>query len=77
MTDPLPARRLADALDQPALADPPTADRLTDAHVDHLLDLVEQARRRRARQLGEAVEAGLGMVPRPLRRTIRRMVLGR
>ena len=78
MPDPSPpARRLADALDTPTLSAPPASTHLDEARVDHLLGLVTDARRRRARRLGEAVEAGLGMVPRPLRGVIRRMVLGR
>lgn len=51
-------------------------DGLTDEQRAHLAALIAQARERQSRELHEAAEQALSMVPRLLRGTVKKLVMG-
>lgn len=71
MTEPTASQRLAAALRDDTLSQ---LTGIEGAQVDQLLGLVEAERGRRADALTDAIDGGLGMVPKPLRGVVKRLV---
>lgn len=67
-----PAAQLAAALRDDAVA----GLDLDAASVERLTGLVVEEKRRRAEALSTAIDDGLGMVPRPLRKIVKKLVGG-
>ena len=70
-----PVTRLAELLRVPA-TDLSALSRFSAAETATLADVVEEAMRVQATEFAAALEAAVGVVPRPLRGTARKMLFG-